>query len=124
MPPQPLTSHHQVQPETKPVEERHEVVQPSPDPDKQEPVQPEPEEKGIAAVQPSETEQQTQAAQEAASPGTPTTNQKIKDTYFSVFRYSKPFGAHTTSNVCIYFRQKLFYDHPVEDRAEFLLQKR
>ena len=46
MPPQPPTSHHQIQPETRPVEERHEVVQPSPDPDKQETVQPEPEEKG------------------------------------------------------------------------------
>ena len=51
-------------------------------------------------------------------------NAKNQFTYFSVFRYSKPFGAHATSNVCIYFRQKPFYGHPVGDRAECLLQKR
>ena len=51
-------------------------------------------------------------------------NAKILDTYFSVFRYSELFGAHATSNKCIYFRQKPFYGHPVEDRAECLLQKR
>ena len=28
-------------------------------------------------------------------------NQKILDSYFSVFRYLKPFGAHATSNVYI-----------------------
>ena len=31
-------------------------------------------------------------------------NPKILDTYFSVFRYSKPFGAHATSNVYIYIQ--------------------
>ena len=51
-------------------------------------------------------------------------NPKILDTYFSVFRYSKPFGAHATSNVCIYFQQKLFYGHPVGDTEVALLQKR
>ena len=51
-------------------------------------------------------------------------NAKNQFTYFSVFRYSKPFGPHATSNVCIYFRQKPFYGHPVGDRAECLLQKR
>ena len=33
--------------------------------------------------------------------------------WFFVFRYSKLFGTHATSNVCIYFWQKLFYGHPV-----------
>ena len=51
-------------------------------------------------------------------------NAKNQFTYFRVFRYLKPFGAHATSNVCIYFRQKPFYSHPVGDRAECLLQKR
>ena len=74
--PQPPTSHHQIQPETRQVEGQHEVVQPSPDPDRQETVQPEPEKKETAVVQPSETEQQPQAAQEAATPGTPTPNDR------------------------------------------------
>ena len=42
-------------------------------------------------------------------------NAKKQFTCFSVFRYSKPFGAHATSNVCIYFRQKPFYGHPIGD---------
>merc|ERR1711872_742738 len=51
-------------------------------------------------------------------------NAKNQFTYFSVFRYSKPFGPHATSKVCIYFRQKPIYGHPVGDRAECLLQKK
>ena len=51
-------------------------------------------------------------------------NQKILDTYFSVFRYLKPFGAHATSNVCIYYQKKLFYGHPVGDTEVASLQKR
>ena len=51
-------------------------------------------------------------------------NPKILDTCFFVFRYSKPFGAHATSNVCIYFQQKPFYGHPVGDTEVTPLQKR
>ena len=51
-------------------------------------------------------------------------NPKILDTWFFVFRYSKPFGAHATSNVCIYYQKKLFYGHPVGDTEVASLQKR
>ena len=51
-------------------------------------------------------------------------NPKILDTWFFVFRYSKPLGAHATSNMCIYFQQKLFYGHPVGDTEVALPQKR
>ena len=51
-------------------------------------------------------------------------NPKILDTWFFVFRYSQPFGAHATSNMCIYFQQKPFYGHPVGDTEVTLLQKR
>ena len=51
-------------------------------------------------------------------------NAKNQFTCFSVFRYSKPFGAHATSNVCIYFQQKPFYGHPVGDTEVTPLQKR
>ena len=40
-------------------------------------------------------------------------NPKIGDTWLFVFPYSKPFGAHATSNAYKYFFKKLFYGHPV-----------
>ena len=51
-------------------------------------------------------------------------NPKLLDTCFRVFRYLKLFGAHATSNVCIYFQKKLFYGHPVGDTEVAPLQKR
>ena len=51
-------------------------------------------------------------------------NAKNQFTYFSVFRYLKLFGAHETSNVCIYFQQKLFYRHPVGDTEVTFPQKK
>ena len=48
-------------------------------------------------------------------------NFKNQFTCFSVFPYSKPFGAHATSNACIYFQQKLFYRHRVGDTEVALL---
>ena len=73
MPPQPPTSHHQIQPENRQVEKQRKESQPSPDLDRQEVVQSEPKEKETAAVQPNENQQQPPAVQEFTPPRTPTT---------------------------------------------------
>ena len=43
---------------------------------------------------------------------------------FFVLPYFEPFSSHATSNVCIYFQQKLFYSHSVGDTDVALSQKR